>query len=672
MQIPVGNFGYATPQAAPQVNIPAGAFGGDVAEAGARLGQVGEQIAIDQMRLQRVQAETQMRAKAALTLATVKNDMHDAHDQVGQGVLDGSIPTDQAGPQFDKRIADIKKARLGDLTENHRMAIEDDIALNAGALGRSLNNVVIKRKQSETGETIDQFGEQAQRDAMRIGPKAAADKYGALVDFAGSSAGWPPEIQAKKKQAFLEHTTAAFYNGAGVAALTKGDDAALGELVTQVQGNDALDPTRKAQIAHQLYGWQQHILAQRARDVDRFDREQQAREVEAVKVFNSAADLQQEGQFLSPETITHLTTTAAGTAMAARVPDLLSSQQAVAGFAAQPADQRQAVLNQMRARGATQGVGTDPTQFKQLQGLERIDASAKSAANENPWEAAQKYGVIKEAPLLNAANPIDMINVLRTRMGQIGQVESWAGGAVSPMQPKEAEGVTKMLRSLPIDQAATLLATMGTVVGDRERIDKFARQLGDKDGNLGLAMVYASTQTSQGRYTAELILRGEQALKDKTVTIDPSAETGWKGSIATAIRGAYSDRRIEDQAINAAYLIMVARNADKTQSGADVDNAVRLATGGIVQHGSGKVPLPYGMDESTFNKRIDAITTTDIGGQIPGGVAFAGRTSITAQQLVDSLPKASLTHAGQGRYNIKAGNYTVTNVNGDPITLDFK
>jgi hypothetical protein len=82
---------------------------------------------------------------------------------------------------------------------------------------------------------------------------------------------------------------------------------------------------------------------------------------------------------------------------------------------------------------------------------------------------------------------------------------------------------------------------------------------------------------------------------------------------------------------------------------------VRLATGGIVERNGQKFPLPYGMTERDFDKRLEAIKPATSPEQAPDGHVYVGRTPMPLEQFVATLPKASLVHAGQGLYNVRAG-----------------
>jgi hypothetical protein len=524
-----------------------------------------------------------------------------------------------------------------------------------GTLQRSLGGVIQKRQQHDAASTIDQFGEQVSREGMRQGPAWAAEKYGAMVDFYGGAANLDEKARATLKQKFTEKVHADFFTQAGVAALTQGNDEELRKLREQVAGpqGDAMDPLKRATIQHTLFGWEQHILAGRDRQANQDAQEQARRVTEAADTLNKGTDIALGGGYLSPDFIQEMVTKAAGTPLAPSVERLIASQRTVAGFASRPAADRDAILERTRAERATPGVGTDPLGDKLLTTMTAMNDKLKRQADENPWQAAQQAGVIKDAPVFSLADPQTAVATVQARMQQISTIENWTGKRVSPLQPQEIEQLGKFVRQLPLDQASTMLGAMGATLGDADRVGALGKQLHDKDGTLGLAMMYASAQTTQGRKTAELVLRGDQALSDKTALVDKAQETGWRSQIAKQIRGAYSNREVEDQLVDAAFKITAANYADG--KGADISNSVNLATGGIVERNGQKFPLPYGMKEREFDKRIESIGVPDLQEQARDGNVYVGRTPMPLEQFVATLPKASLVHAGQGLYNVRAG-----------------
>jgi hypothetical protein len=757
-RIPTGNFGQA-------VASPAGAIGvprQDVSSGIESIAGAAGAIAGDQQRRQADLLAQQNGAKAALALATAQNALHDAHDEVQRGVVDGSINPDDAQSEFDKRASAVKDVQSKGLTQQHAELMSAHLAGVQGDLSRSISGTVYKQHQSQTAATIDQFGEQVQREAARQGPQWATEKYGAMLDFAGPSAGLTPEQIGVKKQAFAERSTYAYYDGKATALYAAGDQAGLAATLADVAGSggEAMDPVRRAQVTHQIVGLRDALAARQDRAQAAAERVQEQRERQAQSTFEDTWQLVASGKQLDANAISALTHATAGTSLADVAGTLLSNQSKFAAFASSSAPARAAALEQMRAAGANPSVGTDPQREKVYGTLEKIDAAAQQAAKDNPWQAAQQYGVITNAPAMTLSNPGDEITLLDQRMQQIGAVEAWVGHKVSPLQPGEAQQLAHSLAAATPEQAAGLLSAVGKLVGDSERIAAIGKQLDDRGGNFGLAMAYAGDKTEEGRLVSELVLRGAQMTKQKTSQEDVSRAAGWRGQIFKAIDGAYPNQDIANKATDAAVNIAIALDGD-------LKTAIRYATGGIIEHGSGKIPLPYGVDEAGFEKRLRQITPGMLapqthvpdfgsaGGNIdlnnrprvknadgsistvrsmsfnedgrevlvptvhddghimsndeaiseyrksgrhlgtfstpqqadayaqalheqqakqyadgrPEDYVIAGRTQVPVSTFVAQLPGATLMHAGQGLYMVKAGTSVVTNAAGAPVLL---
>lgn len=662
-QIPTGNFGQAVAQPTGTASVPRMDVSSGLQNLASTVGTIWQD--------QQKQANS---ARAALAIATSDNALHDAHDDVARGVLDGSIPTEQANAEFQKRTDAIASTSTDGLDQEHAAFVKARITGTTGEMQRSLTGVVFKRKQSETAATIDETGEQLQRDASRRGPAAVSESYNAVVDFTGEAAGWTPEQIAAKKRQFSERATWSYFDDKGTRQLAAGDLPGLTDTLHEVMGpgGDAMDPVKRSQVTHQILGFQNHLLAKIDAAQNAADRDKAAREHAGYDKYSEAFDLLANGKNLSPDYITAVSKATAGTSYEKPAAFILGSQGQVAKFATLPADQRAATLEAMRRPGATPGVGTDADHEKLIRLYEKIDGSIKTEIQDNPWEAAQKRGVIPAAPNLVPSDVNSSIQVMGLRMSQIGQVESWVGHKVSPLQPAEADGMVKMIRALPPDQQGAALASIGGVIKDPDRIAAFAKQLGDKNGDMALAMSFAGQNTSQGRTVAGMLLAGSQALRDDTAMVDKAKDTGWKATIAKQVRGAYATPEVEDKVIEAAYLITAGQYAQSGGS-VDIDKAVTFASGGIITHGlaGGKIPLPYitGMNKDEFEKRIAAIKPESLKDQAPDGLAHAGKTAMSLETLTRSLPDATLVHAGPGLYNVRTGNYLVTNSAGKRITI---
>lgn len=662
MKIPMGNFGNAV--AAPEQQAR---FSGRD-PVGQALGGLGQAIGGVAETMQQAELQKQ-RSQAAMTAATLTNDLHDVHDQIGRDVTEGKMPAAQAIPEFQKRMGELKAKRSKDLTADQNMIIDEHLVRPAGALQRNLNNVAIARTQSEVGANLMGMGEQFGRAAMRDLP-GSIDQFNKSVDTMGPSAGWTLEQIAKQKQNFTETATFNFHNAAIDGAGQTGKLDVVVAVRERIQGPDgeALDPARREALVTKAWGIENGIKAAGIRDQERKLREQEAAENKAFDAYKSASDMVMQGRYLSTDAIDNLATITAGTRMAPAVQALVKSQTKVAGFASYPVAQQTAEIERLRAAGSTPGVGTSPEEEKFVNDLEKIRDATQKAYAENPWTAAQERGVIKRAPEIQMTDMSTAAAVLDARMKQIDTVEAAAGYKVSPLQPQEAETIGRLVRMMPPDQQSAALAQFSKAIGDGDRLAALAKQIDSKDHVLATAMMVGDLQTTQGRYTSELIIKGARALKDKAIMVDTAKETGWRGKISTYIGDAFPNQEVRDRTIEAAYLVQAGFSAEGGSE--DIERATRLVVGQIVEKNGAKIPLPRGMTESDFDKRIKAVAPATLEAQAPGGMVYVGKAAVPLADFVKTLPDARLVTAGSGKYNVRAGMGLVVNSKGKRITIE--
>lgn len=662
MKIPMGNFGNVVAEPAQQVHVRnSGAIGQALGNVGSAIGDIAQAM-------QHAEVQKQ-RAQAGLGLATGTNKSHDLADAIGRDITDGKLPADQAIPEFRKRSGEFMGEITKGFTADQRQVIDEHMIKTNGALERHLTGVALQRTQNETGASLLDMSEQFQRSAMRDLP-GAIKQWDTSVDTMGPAAGWDPAKIAKAKQSFKEGATYNFANATLEGAATTGNADLVRAAREKLQGpeGDALDPARRTALITKAYGYEQGIEAAGVRHAEKLKREQEARENKGRDAFKDAQELVLNGRYLSTDYISELSTITAGTSAAPAVQELVRSQAAVAGFASLPLSQQTAVIEHRRAAGSTAGVGTSPGDEKMTDHMERIRDGGQKAYAENPWTAAQERGVIPRAPEMQLNDLPGAQAVLADRMKQIATVEAAAERKVSPLQPQEAEQIGRLVRSLPPDQQSSALASFGKMIGDGDRLAALARQIDAKDKILGTAMMVGDLQTTQGRYVSELVIKGARAIKDKSILMDEHKETGWRGAIAKEIGDAFPNQEVRDKMIDAAYYVQAGFAAEG--GGADTSRAIRLVVGSIVEHNGSKIPLPRGMEERDFNKRISSIKPADLAAQTPGGSVFVGKTAVPLEQFVNSLPDAALVHAGSGRYNVRAGMGLVTNSQGKRITIE--
>lgn len=664
MKISLGNFGNSIAQ---PVSQPQAQGSNAVPQAVAGLAQNVSRLAND---FGEVEMQKQ-RAAAGVTLATLNNDLHDMHDEIGRSVTDGALPAEQAVPEFKKRMQESVSKQTQGLTPDQQQLISSHIIKAGGTLERSLNGVAIERTRADTGANLLALGEQQQRAAMRDLPGAIA-QYDASVDTMGPAAGWGPEKIAQTKQAFKESATFNFANATLEGAAQTGDLSLVRAAREKLEGpdGDPLDPARRTALITKAYGFENGIIASDIRQQEKLKREQEARETKGLDAYKDARDLVLNGRYMSTEYLSQLATVTAGTSAAPAVQELVKSQAKVAGFASLPLTEQTAIIEQRQAAGSTPGVGVSPDQQALTDNMTKIRDGGQKAYAENPWTAAQERGVIPRAPEVQLNDVPSAIAIMTARMQQIGSVEAAAGRKVSPFQPLEADQIGRLITGLPPDQQSSVLATISQTIANPERIAALAQQIDAKNKVLGTAMVVGDLTTTQGRYVSELVIKGARAIKDNSIMMDQQKETGWRGAIAKEVRDAFPNEEVANKVIDAAFLVQAGFAAEGGST--DTKRAIRLVAGEIVEFNGGKIPLPRGMAEGDFSKRLKGVTPTSLAAQAPGGQVFVGAKPVPLDQFIKSLPDATLVSAGAGRYNVRAGMGLVTNAQGKRITVEVR
>lgn len=673
MRLPDASTLGARPTPQPRQAV-VGYDGGALAQAMESVGREGSQLAEELHRTE----QAKQRADAGLALAKMTNAMHDAHDEVGQGLSDGTVPPDQAVGVFQKRIGDIQQQGIAGLTPEQRRAIADNLELTSGGLQRSLQGAVVKRNQSDIAGTIDQFVEQSMRDVSRVGPKWASDKAAAFIDFNGPAAGIPPAKLAQLKQSTKEKAYYTYFDDAGTQALMRGDIPGLQKTLDAVNSKEgeALDPDRRTALSHKLFGYRTSLEAKLAQAQNKADSEQLKRENQAIELFNQAMDVSLKGQYLEPDFVKQLADAAAGTSIAGDVQALFASQKDVAGFASRPAAQRAAIIERWRSDAATKGKGINPLASKMLSAMEGIDRAAVEEAKTNPWSAAQKHGAIQDAEVYDASNPLAAVLIPDKRAAEQGAVEAYVGRKVSPYQPAEVEQMVKSLRSMTAADAGNWLSAIGGKLNDRDRVMAVANQLGEKDDSLALMLKAGPQMTSAGRTLAEVIRQGKLAIDDKRVKVDDQALTGWTYEFSKAIRGKIGDAELENDIIRSAFYVRAAAEAD---AGTNLpgfylqktpQDILRFVYGLPVERAGVQTFLPRGMTESAFNDQLRRITPEMLNAVAPEFFA-RGKRRLNAAALSHRLPELGMIKDGQGAYTpvIDGAAVTVDEAGTRPLKL---
>lgn len=671
-RIPVGDFGNALPRGGTTPTASAGQIDGGLSDAGQRLGAVAMGIA-DQRMAEAARAERQAeaeakatreaadRAKAAISLTTIENDLDLIGDEVSEGVRTGKVDKTQAAEEFQRRAQERVDTGMADIPQAHAGQVQAAVVGRMGRLGRGVSRAVTQRDQTDVLAGLDATLETAQRLYLTDPARADAMVKTALEAQGPYSGLNAAQLQAKG-QAWREGTR--LNKAQTLLTAARRDNAALDKFEQALASDEFadLDPSRKTALLNQVEGFRVSNI-QRAEAAARQAQAQQERYLRnAAAEFDGAQALITQGKVLSPEYIERVTRATRGTPYAAALSESLKQAPERTAFGVQPLAVQQEVLNQARAQLNTQG--TNPEAEKRLNNLQKVYDQARRDYAEEPLQAALERGVIQQIAPINTQNMAGLVQTIGARVEQASLTAQQTGGVVSPLLRQEAEQVGNMINVLPVEQRASAIAQLSQVLGPQQAA-ALGRQIGPKDKALGIAFGLSGTKTTAGRYTSELVLRGAQAMKDKAVKPDNTAVTGIRARVAAEIGDAYPTMDVRETMIEAAVL---AEYGLQSESSGDLQRAVRLVTGGITERGGRKVPLPYGMDASVFDQRLKALTPVDI----KTGQVLINGVTVSAYDFLGQIGNAPLVVRGEGRYAVQAGDSLVMRPDGKPLILEIR
>ena len=324
-----------------------------------------------------------------------------------------------------------------------------------------------------------------------------------------------------------------------------------------------------------------------------------------------------------------------------------------------PIPQQEAALNALYAQRNVNG--TSPGLEKEIARVEKVASESKSAYKAEPLKAAADYGLIPAVAPLDVTNMDATLQGLKARSQQAMTAGNQAGHAVSPFTAAEADKVSAQLLTLPADQQGTRIAQLTSQMTPPQA-QAFALQIDPKARALSLAMQAGSSMTDEGRTVSGLILRGQQAIKDKAIKEDTSAEFGVRASIAKQVGDTVSGPAREAVIDSARYIYLGKQAAGERVS---FEGVVNLTMGGpIVEHNGARLPVPAGVD-------LPEVLAKYPESKLPATVYVNGK-AITAEAAVRALPGAQLESAGNGRYRVRVGGYLVGDEQRRPVLIDVR
>jgi hypothetical protein len=521
---------------------------------------------------------------------------------------------------------------------------------NIGRTEREVRKLVTARDRLDLRDGTNAYIEEMQRYAARGGAQTdeAIGNVEAYVNSVAAAAGLDAQrtVQGfKERVRFRQAADMVQANPVGALNMLR-DKNTLPEI----------DPDRRAALMTQAQGMIDQANA-------RAEIAQQKRFREAEAAFKTYSMLADKGTLLNADYTERVLRQVEGTPFHAGVRALNQQATAVGGLAAQPIAQQRAMLQAIDAEIAQKG--RTPELDQRRQQVEKVVQASESDYSKDPLAAGLERGVITQLTPLNVRDVNGLAAALQKRGDEAARVSIVVGRVVSPLTAAESTQVRTLLNALAPDQKAAAIAQISTTVGSRQAV-AMAKQMDSQDKALAFAMAAGAAQTTQGRYTAEVILRGAQALKDKQIKDDNTVTTGVRMNIAKEV-GDMLPGQARDDVIEAARLIYYGMQSTSGVS-ASYKNAVRLAMGqDIIERGGKKLPVPVGMDEDKFSSALNAAASARLKGMVE---LRAGGVPVSADQVLQALPSASLMPVGRNRYALQAGSGALTDARGNLVIIE--
>ena len=668
--IPLGPGRRVLPQRAPMVQI---ADTSAPARALQDMGQVGVEFGLRQQARQEAEVEAERRrqeatreaaerARDAVQLQTVEDRLADLHDEIGGQVLRGEVPKSDAEKVWAERSRQVVDEGSSGFSDFGKQTVAGRLTGAAARLGNSVRRTVEKKDREDVTADMGQRLERLQRD-YAADPRKAEREASVVFETLGPFSTMSSAQLAQARQKWLE---GAQYT-AGYEAVSRGrnDAKALADAEKMIGGLEYIDPQKRAVLMDRAAGYRMVQEQKRELAAQRAQREAERLMTRARAEFESFQALADKGGALDPAYVDRVTAATAGTPYQAGVQALAKLAAENGGLAAQPIAVQQATLDAIDARIA-QG-GRTPELDKRREQVAKVVQGSQADLQRGGLRAALERGVIEQIQPLSMTGGIEGVaQQLQQRVVDAQRAGQWAGAPVSPLTDDEAQQLGRMLSAQPADQRGNGVAMLAAVM-PAQQAQALARQIDKQDKPLALALAAGSGMTDKGRTVAELILRGAQAVKDKTIKEDKAAETGLLATLAAEVGDAVPAAARED-VVEAARLIYLGKAA----SGERVSEAgaVRLAIGGdLVEHNGRRVPVPAGVD---LPARLQSYPERLIAQQADDGWVYVGGRPMGVPEFLAGLPSAQLEAAGMGRYAVRAGGVLVTGKHRRPVLVDVR
>ncbi len=442
---------------------------------------------------------------------------------------------------------------------------------------------------------------------------------------------------------------------------------ALDSLEKRVTGDQTLDDEHKNILIGRIQSRQETL-------VNRYERQAAQRDRQLMQGITAVNTVTMMGFEPTAAQIEPLLQSAKGTEYEPLVRQMVQTANATRTFRlATPAQQEQ-MLTELEA-----GARKDPSKFdvQMISKLKSIKEAQGELLKKDPTTFAIRQGLVATddpgAAPLDLTAPETLGENLMNRFAISRSMQTRYGAPMKPLTDAEATTLKTWMNEAPAQAKRAYFGKLATVTtNDRVGYRAIMAQLAPDDPVTATAGILAIKNPT----ASDLMLQGQALLKpDKKADGSPASGKIWPMPTDDAFskafvgmeRGAYAGhpeaRNAAFQSVKAIYAGLSAKVGDTNVAVVNskrMEQALQLATGGIVKYQGQGAVLPYGMTKGQFEDgmetRIDFLISS---GQMP--------TTMTAGKLKD-LPVETI---GDGRYRLRAGDGVVVDKTGRPIVLDL-
>lgn len=670
-RIPDGsNFGNVIAKPGPMVNADPNAYGAGIGAALQNAGQVGmniagqdiaqanaeaKQLAREQeAEAKRVAAEAR-RVKALTATATVQGGLASLHDQIQTELDSGGLDKAQVTSTWAEKSRKLMDESLANIDPEHKDLVNATLLNDVNRYGQSVGKMVTLRDKKDILTGGLSYIEQMQRYAAR-GTKEADEAIANVKTFwtaTGPMAGEDPATASKRVQQFAENV-----RSHQALSLVNTDPGAAIKALKNPDYLPELDPDKRSALI-------QSADAAVLRNQQRAEIHSAAAARAQTKAWEGAQTVFQSGKMPTPEYAAQLTQAFKGTPYAAALKTMLEAAPATGAFVSQPVQTQSASLIQLQNKMNTGGA--TPEEIKTYNQMDTAHKATMADIKDDPYKAAAERGVVVDLQPLT----LDLAQLpgqLSKRSGQAQTVSLWAGQEVSLFRPSESDKLANVLQAMPPKDRAGALSGLSKAMTPGQ-MRAFGVQLGAKDATLAAAAMLLSNnaKTSNGRLTAEIALTGADAMKEDRLKFPQGqSKVTVRAEINNQISGAYLSEDARRAAGDAALAVYAGLLAEGNSG--DVEQAVNLATGGVMELNGQKIVKPYGWKNSQVKDALRAPEAVNLLTQ--GKPVLVGGQEINSAELAKHLPNAVLGPSGRtGRYTVSIGGRFLTGQDGKPLLM---